>query len=290
MRGVLLFVAIAVQALTAVASGGHHQQYKHTHLHHRQHLDKSTTTVFGSVSATTSGVIAPTSATITDTSGAADKVDRALAVLAVINKERYEKPRYNNYEFADAQAVVGERITAPPLDYTIDAADSAAARHSTRKRDSGQNSSQLLVYRIPPELAEAARIMAEANPPTPSTGHEGELARQARAKYLPPSNDTNVPPQTYRRPDGLYKYANAPDDQILLGDVPAAGLIKRDSNSQYWLSSMQQRGSSPYAPAGYQVFRNVKDYGAEGEIASHFLYIVITNQRIHRRWSDRRYR
>ncbi|EED24638.1 hypothetical protein TSTA_079930 [Talaromyces stipitatus ATCC 10500] len=28
---------------------------------------------------------------------------------------------------------------------------------------------------------------------------------------------------------------------------------------------MQQQGSSPYAPAGYQVFRNVKDYGAKGD-------------------------
>lgn len=114
--------------------------------------------------------------------------------------------------------------------------------------------------------------MAEASPPTPSTGHESDLARQARAKYFLPSNDTNVPPQTYRRPDGLYKYANVPDDQILLGDAPSASLFKRDSSSQYWLSTMQQQGSSPYAPAGYKIFRNVKDYGAMGEIENHFSY------------------
>lgn len=92
MRSTLLFLATAVHALTAVASGGHHHQYKHTHLHHQQALD-TPASVVGSVFASSSEGIAQTSATNADTSDAADKVDRALAVLAVINKERYDQPR-----------------------------------------------------------------------------------------------------------------------------------------------------------------------------------------------------
>lgn len=83
MRSTLLFLSIAVQALTAVASGGHHQQHKHARLHHRQALDTSASVV-GSASATTSGSIVQTGATNANVSDAADKVERALAVLAVI--------------------------------------------------------------------------------------------------------------------------------------------------------------------------------------------------------------
>ncbi|KAK3369519.1 putative glucan 1,3-beta-glucosidase precursor [Lasiosphaeria ovina] len=35
--------------------------------------------------------------------------------------------------------------------------------------------------------------------------------------------------------------------------------------SSYWLSTLGPKGKSPLAPAGYQVFRNVKDYGARGD-------------------------
>jgi hypothetical protein len=31
------------------------------------------------------------------------------------------------------------------------------------------------------------------------------------------------------------------------------------------MANMQQLGSSPFAPSGYQVWRNVKDFGAKGE-------------------------
>ncbi|KAF5015202.1 hypothetical protein F66182_13549, partial [Fusarium sp. NRRL 66182] len=148
MRSVLFFLSIAVQTLTAVASGGHHQQHKHVHINHRQALDTPESVVGPVPTATTSSTAQP-SPTNADISDAVDKVDRALAVLAVINKERYSQPRYNNYEFADAQAVVGEKVTAPPLDYNADAADRISTRRSSWKRNSGHNSSQSLAYWIP---------------------------------------------------------------------------------------------------------------------------------------------
>ncbi|KAG8722630.1 hypothetical protein FRC09_005933, partial [Ceratobasidium sp. 395] len=36
---------------------------------------------------------------------------------------------------------------------------------------------------------------------------------------------------------------------------------------QYWLETIEKRGSAPYSPnpGNYTVFRNVKDYGAKGD-------------------------
>jgi hypothetical protein len=35
--------------------------------------------------------------------------------------------------------------------------------------------------------------------------------------------------------------------------------------SQYWLGNITHQGVAPLASPGYQVFRNVKDFGAKGE-------------------------
>lgn len=42
---------------------------------------------------------------------------------------------------------------------------------------------------------------------------------------------------------------------------------KRQSTS-YWLEQIQHQGKSAYGPSGYQVFRNVKDFGAKGTLCS----------------------
>ncbi|KAI3194501.1 CAZyme family GH55 [Penicillium roqueforti] len=46
--------------------------------------------------------------------------------------------------------------------------------------------------------------------------------------------------------------------------IPEEGLGKRASSS-WWMATMVQRGANPYAPSGYKVWRNVKDYGAKGD-------------------------
>lgn len=37
------------------------------------------------------------------------------------------------------------------------------------------------------------------------------------------------------------------------------------AESSYWLASIARQGTAAYGTAGYQVFRNVKDFGAKGD-------------------------
>ena len=37
------------------------------------------------------------------------------------------------------------------------------------------------------------------------------------------------------------------------------------ANDPYWLQNIAHQGTSAFGPAGYTVFRNVKDFGAKGD-------------------------
>ena len=37
------------------------------------------------------------------------------------------------------------------------------------------------------------------------------------------------------------------------------------ASDPYWLENIAHRGTSAFGPSGYQVFRNVKDFGAKGD-------------------------
>ena len=42
------------------------------------------------------------------------------------------------------------------------------------------------------------------------------------------------------------------------------GLVERDSGTPYWMETIPHQGRSAFGPAGYTVFRNVKEFGATG--------------------------
>ena len=50
--------------------------------------------------------------------------------------------------------------------------------------------------------------------------------------------------------------------------------------SSYWVSSIQRRGTVPFGDSSFQVFRNVKDFGAKGDgefMYSLIRYLLVTN-------------
>jgi glucan 1,3-beta-glucosidase len=47
------------------------------------------------------------------------------------------------------------------------------------------------------------------------------------------------------------------------GNHSSSATVKRQSSS-YWYENISHQGISAFGPSGYQVFRNVKSYGAKG--------------------------
>jgi glucan 1,3-beta-glucosidase len=48
------------------------------------------------------------------------------------------------------------------------------------------------------------------------------------------------------------------------GNHSSSAMAKRQSSS-YWYENISHQGISAFGPSGYQVFRNVKSYGAKGK-------------------------
>ena len=43
-------------------------------------------------------------------------------------------------------------------------------------------------------------------------------------------------------------------------------------SSSYWYQNIAKQGVAPFAPSGYQVYRNVMDFGAKGLLLYDFTY------------------
>lgn len=109
----------------------------------------------------------------------------------------------------------------------------------------------------PEEIIEAARIMAEANPPKLSTANHSIIADQIRAKYARQTNDTNAMPQALLAPSGLL-------GDVILGDSHAVEIVDRSAVAKrasvdYWMPKMKQNGITPFGPSGYPVCTDLRN-------------------------------
>lgn len=207
------------------------------------------------------------STTPTQVSGKVDeakqKVEKALRALSVVNKLRLQNLNFNKYEFHES-GVTG-RSPAPVLDIE-GSPEELKERFLKRSADPGS-----FTYSISDELREAARVLAEFSPPAIPPGDHEEVAAETRRKYAIPSNDTNFPPQRLQQPDGLSSYVSGWSERGIssASNTTSSAEERRErakrETDTYWMVTMQKRGRSPFAPAGYQVWRNVKDYGAHGD-------------------------
>lgn len=205
---------------------GHQHHGSHKHLHPRSGKDENSRTA-GSGNTTLNGP--------------EDIVRSALAALSVVNKARVEHPLLNKFEF---DSTPGPIDTAPPLEY---------GNATLSKRSSnGTDPSDVVLYSISSELADAARVLAEATEQLP-TGNHSEVAAAIRKKYSSKLNDTNAP-EALDRPEGL------------LGTFgPETSEITARAIYGYWMADIKHQAFAPYAPSGYKVWRDVKEYGAKGD-------------------------
>lgn len=111
--------------------------------------------------------------------------------MAVANKLRLENVQYNTYKFLNSTTINQMTHPAPPLDYNH---NTTLQKRNTANATVSSNSTSFS-YTIPSELAEAARVLAEASPPAPSASNHAEVAAKIRTKYKRRVNDTNAMPQ-----------------------------------------------------------------------------------------------
>ncbi|KAM5453040.1 hypothetical protein McanCB49686_004992 [Microsporum canis] len=198
-------------------------------------------------------------------------VDKALHALSVINKKRLENPSFNKYEFYQPPASIKAlKLTKPPS--ILDFADFIANNNSIARRAPTDSAvvkavkNKDFTYYIPTELVDAARMVAESSPARNHLGNHSIIAAQIQEKYRLKGNDTNTPQQSYLQPNGLEGYLLSPRDiQDLDPKSNAMSSFEKRAAKQHWMTTIPQQGSSPFAPSGYKIFRNVKDYGAKGD-------------------------
>lgn len=66
----------------------------------------------------------------------------------------------------------------------------------------------------------------------------------------------------------VHYHGNHSDVPTIPPKSDMASVLPRQSTA-YWYENINHQGISAFGPSGYQVYRNVKDYGATGK--SHFL-------------------
>jgi hypothetical protein len=181
-------------------------------------------------------------------------IARAQAALAIANKRRIDNIQLNIYAFQN-RTTIEAYAPAPPLAYnnTLDL-NSTNAKIDTRipkafNASAVTSTSDHWSYSLPPELIEAARIVAESEPPVPSTGNHSAIAADVKARYAPNNTDTNRMPQAIRQPDGLFEHVAPRIDEMSNVTGPS---VSTRATSEFWMANIRQNGASPFAPSGYK--------------------------------------
>ncbi|KAH7147069.1 pectate lyase superfamily protein-domain-containing protein [Dactylonectria estremocensis] len=140
----------------------------------------------------------------------------------------------------------------------------------SHKRDSSDSSNS--PYKVPAELIQAARVVAEAQP-LPLDGNSKFMEQSESLRAERHQRDTFAMAPVLQKGDGLhassaepgtaYRFSSNESESTHAED--SDGSLEKRSASHWWMAKIKQRGSSPFAPKGYKVWRNVKDYGAKGD-------------------------
>lgn len=236
---VVLFLLFMFGGLhPAVASQNTHKSHHHLHGNHRR-----------------------THHAVDDAGSAQDTLHEALKALRVANKLRVENVQSNNYQLRTAAGSAGEKSehsSVPLLDY-LDATGGESlvkARLESTNRSGTIEPKLKYGYSLSPQLIQAAKEIAESQPPTPSDVDYAAIARKVRAKYSLANNDTNSMPQKLIGPDGLSEYVPYEHTSREL-QQPLQRETSGRAAAPYWMAEMEQNGVSPFAPPDYKVYFNI---------------------------------
>lgn len=241
----------------AVASSHHHDHSKHSHLHgsHKRVV---------AINSTGNG---------TTLDEARKLMANAQAAMARANQAIVSNPRKNRLEVLNATELIKAQTPPPPLDYR-----SNVTAHVLQVRGFSNGTEKDSRYSVPDELIEAARLLSESwNPSEYLNGDYAADVYGLQQQYKYEINDTNMMPPMLQYGSGLTSRVEEPPSAFRYGDNTSSIVepsteedqtgqhLQRRGASDWWMAKIQQRGSSPFAPTGYKIWRNVKDFGAKGK-------------------------
>lgn len=243
----LLFYALVGTNVLVVASSHHgHSHAAHLHSHGHVKRNESTSNVDG-------------------IEAARQLLAKGQAAMARANRAIVSDPRPNRMEVLDAAELKEARVPPPPLDYNEN--NNGSALLMSRSNVNGTSGNQTLEaprYTVPDELITAARLVSEAWKPSIDDGEYAEAVASLQDRYKDKVDDTQMMPPMLQHASGLTEYVDEPAISFRYGenvtdvvDTPkradsASSLQKRNANN-WWMSSIRQRGSSPFSPDGYEV-------------------------------------
>ncbi|CAG8005098.1 unnamed protein product [Penicillium nalgiovense] len=246
--GILLILCLNIELVAS-----HSNYNNHARLHHHARADDSP------VIASTP-VAVQASATSLPVNDAQSMVKNALAAISKQNQARLEQHGVSNhYELQNATSRKEASQQAPPLDWSNSALPTPSIhRRQNSLKSSAIGSPTISSYTLPPELINAARIVAESSPPGPTKGDPEAIAALVQARHRTGMNDTNSPLQKLRQPDGLSVEISADVQRSVVhnSDQSASSQLGKRTTSSYWMATMEQRGLSPFAASGYKVRRD----------------------------------
>ncbi|KAM5345868.1 hypothetical protein ACJ41O_011729 [Fusarium nematophilum] len=236
----------------SVFATGHHHSHLHSHHHGHKRATNSSSHDGSSLDA------------------ARELLAAGQAAMAHANRAIVANPRPNRLEVLNSTELAKTQRAPPPLDYRN------VTAKSLEVRDSGDGTSKDLRYSVPDELVKAARLLSENWKPSSKDLDGGYAADVQHLKdtFLYRVNDTNMMPPMLKYDSGLIKPVHEPPSAFRYSENDtdvAEHVVDKDKNlgrrasSDWWMATISQRGSSPFAPSGYQVWRDVKDFGAKGK-------------------------
>ncbi|KAF4495466.1 Glucan 1,3-beta-glucosidase [Fusarium agapanthi] len=239
------FLLLLYMPFSVLAVGHHHS---HLHSHHHKRASNSSSHDASSLDA------------------ARKLLTACQAAMAHANRAIIANPRPNRLEVLNSTEIRKTEKAPPPLDYRNGTSQSLNAR------DSGNGTSKDLRYSVPEELIKVARLLSENWKPSSNDLDGGYAADVQHLKdtFLYKNNDTNMMPPMLQYDSGLIKLVLELPSAFRYSENDTAipeHIVDKDKNlqkrasSHWWMATISQRGSSPFAPSGYQIWRDVKDFG-----------------------------
>ncbi len=170
--------------------------------------------------------------------------------MAEANAAIRQALRLNNYTIYNKTDVQEAVKPAPYLGYGNSSTAAEKKRRvvwrrqlSTNGTNDDSNStaadSSTFSYTIPPEVVEAARLLAEANPPDSSSDEYDAIVARMKQQYAPKNNDTNAMLQVLQLPSGLLEglgaFPEAGDNDTAAAHSSA---FSRRASTDFWMEKM----------------------------------------------------